>query len=58
LVAATRDQVSQPTWLVTGTDPAGVAAAAAALTQARLREHFALAVDHGSDVPVPVEAAK
>jgi hypothetical protein len=53
LVAATRDQVSEPTWLITGTDLAGVSAAAAALTPARLRDRFALAVAGGSDVPVP-----
>ena len=55
LIAATRDNVSEPTWLVTGTDAAGVAAAAAALTPARLRDHFALAVQGGTDLPVPVE---
>jgi Domain of unknown function (DUF4430) len=53
LIAATRDQVSEPTWLITGTDPAGVAAAASALTPARLRDHFALAVHGGADLPVP-----
>jgi hypothetical protein len=53
LIAATRDQVSEPTWLITGTDPAGVAAAASALTPARLRDHFALAVQGGADLPVP-----
>jgi hypothetical protein len=58
LVAATRDQVSQPTWLITGTDLVGVSAAASALTRARLRNHFALAVDHGSDLPVPLEGAR
>ena len=31
LVAATADSSSEPTWLITGTDPAGVTAAAAAL---------------------------
>ena len=54
LVAATRDAVSAPTWLVTGTDMNGVIAAARALTPARLREHFALAVQGGSDLPLPV----
>jgi len=58
LIAATRDQVSEPTWLITGTDAAGVSAAAAALTPARLRNHFALAVDHGADLPVPVEGSR
>ena len=54
LVAATRDQVSEPTWLITGTDLAGVSAAASALTPARLRDRFALAVAGGADLPVPV----
>jgi Domain of unknown function (DUF4430) len=58
LIAATSDQVSQPTWLITGTDPAGVSAAAGALTPARLRNHFALAVDHGSDLAVPAEGTR
>ncbi|HUO69840.1 MAG TPA: DUF4430 domain-containing protein [Solirubrobacteraceae bacterium] len=57
LIAATRDSVSAPTWLITGTDLAGVSAAAAALTPARLRDHFALAIaPGGGDVPVPVAA--
>jgi Domain of unknown function (DUF4430) len=55
LVAATGDHISEPTWLITGTDPAGVLAAAAALTPGRLRNHFALAVHRSSDVPVPVQ---
>jgi len=54
LVAATRDHVSQPTWVVTGTDTTGVAAAAASLTPARLRNRFALAVQGASYIPVPV----
>jgi hypothetical protein len=56
LIAATRDTVSAPTWLVTGTDLAGVAAAASSLTPAQLKDHFALAVSGGSDVPVPVQS--
>jgi Domain of unknown function (DUF4430) len=56
LVAATRDQVSQPTWMVTGTDVAGVLAAARALDVSRLHDHFALAVSGGSDLPVPLGA--
>ncbi len=55
LVAATSDNSSEPTWLVTGTDTAGVTAAAAALTPARLRDHFALAVHGDSDLPVPLD---
>jgi hypothetical protein len=54
LVAATRDAVAQPVWVVTGNDPTGVRAAAAAITPARLHDHFALAVQAGRDIPVPV----
>jgi hypothetical protein len=59
LVAATRDNVSAPVWLVTGTDAAGVKAAAGALTQARLRDRFALAVQSGgADVAVPSQGTR
>jgi hypothetical protein len=34
-----------------------VAAAAAAVTEERLEQHFALAVDAGQDVPLPVTGA-
>ena len=54
LVAATSVQAQAPTWVVTGTDDVGVAAAAAALTSERLEQHFALAIDAGQDVPLPV----
>ncbi len=59
LVAATEQAtLSEPNWLITGTDPAGVAAAAAALTPARLRNHFALAVVGSQDLPVPLQAGR
>jgi hypothetical protein len=45
-----------PTWLITGTDAAGVAAAAKALTPARLADRFALVVHAGTDYPVPILA--
>jgi hypothetical protein len=54
LVAATADRTSRPTWLLTGTDPAGVEAAAGALTPARLHNRFALAVAGDEDLPVPL----
>jgi Domain of unknown function (DUF4430) len=54
LVAATSVEAQAPTWIITGTDDVGVAAAAAALTEDRLEQHFALAVDAGQDVPLPV----
>jgi hypothetical protein len=58
LVAATADSSSAPTWLITGTDAAGVAAAAGALTQEALRDHFAVAVRGGSRIPVPLQAGQ
>ena len=54
LVAATRLRAQQPTWLVTGTDTVGVAAAAAALTEEELADRFALAVEAGRGVGLPV----
>jgi len=54
LVAATRSGDERPTWIVTGTDEAGVEAAAAALTEDRLRRHFALAVAGGEDLALPL----
>jgi len=54
LVAATADNQSAPTWLITGTDARGVAAAAAALTPQALHDHFALAVSGARRIPVPV----
>jgi hypothetical protein len=56
LVAATGNPQSEPTWLVTGTDTAGVLAAARALTPQALHDHFALAVDGGTQIPIPVGA--
>jgi hypothetical protein len=55
LVAATEQvNLSEPTWLVTGTDIAGVDAAARAMTPARLHNHFAVVVDGDHDIPVPL----
>jgi hypothetical protein len=58
LVAATADSSSVPTWMVTGTDVAGVDAAAAALTPAALHDHFALAVDGTTKLPIPLQATQ
>ena len=57
LVAATGDPSNVPTWLVTGTDPAGVQAAARAVTAGALADHFALAVDGSTHIPVPVQGS-
>ena len=58
LVAATADSSSAPTWLITGTDVAGVSAAAAVLTPSALHDHFALAVQGGRQFPVPVQGGQ
>lgn len=59
LIAATEQpSLNQPTWLITGTDVAGVNAAAGALTPAKLRDHFALAVTGGQDLPIPLSPAQ
>jgi hypothetical protein len=55
LIAATAQGSDQPTWLIIGTDPAGVAAAAQAFTPNALRDHFALAVFGASELPVPLQ---
>ena len=57
LVAATSFLDQQPTWVVTGTDEIGVAAAAAALIEDRLEDHFAVALENGREVPLPVPTA-
>ena len=53
LVAALRPADGPPTWVVTGTDAAGVTAAADLLGEP-LRNHYALAVAGGEPIPVPV----
>ena len=58
LVAATRYEQQQPTWVVTGTDAAGVAQAAAALDEGTLGNHFALGITgDGVGVSLPVVGA-
>jgi Domain of unknown function (DUF4430) len=54
LVAATRLGGEAPTWIVTGTDAVGLAAAAAQLDEDALAGHFALAVADGRPVALPV----
>jgi hypothetical protein len=55
LVAATRLGGEAPTWIVTGTDMAGVDAAAAQLSEDALEQHFAIAVRAGRPEPLPVQ---
>jgi hypothetical protein len=55
LVAATRDGDDPPTWVVTGTRPADVAAAARLLEAGELRDRYAVATAgrHSTALPVP-----
>jgi hypothetical protein len=53
LVAATKIADREPVWLVTGTDDAGVDAAAGALDEATLTTGYALAVSDDRGVEVP-----
>jgi hypothetical protein len=58
LIAATRvddgkEQLSDPVWVVTGTDDAGVAAAASALDEGALAGRFAVAISGGRPVGLP-----
>ena len=55
LVAATRFEQQAPTWAITGTDVAGVTAAARALDEPTLARRFALALDDGHAIGLPVE---
>jgi len=55
LVAATRFEEQQPTWVVTGTDRAGLDAAVRLLTPRLLRDRFAVASVGGRAQALPVE---
>jgi hypothetical protein len=55
LVAAVREGDDPPTWLVTGTNAAGVRRAAGLLDEPSLRDRYALAVEPSGDhLPLPV----
>jgi hypothetical protein len=56
LVAAVRDGENPPTWVVTGTDSAGVRDAASLLSGKVLRDRYAIASASGEPVPLPVGA--
>ena len=56
LLAATRIEAQQPTWVVTGVDAAGVAAAAAALTEERARRTASRSPSRrAAAVPLPAD---
>ena len=54
LVAATASEGSQPVWVITGLNDAGVQAAANALDKTTLRNAFAVAVTPAGNVRLPV----
>src|SRR5690606_1844867 len=54
LIAATRWRQDAPTWIVTGTDLAGLRAAAAGVDESVLGEKFALAINDDLPLPLPV----
>jgi hypothetical protein len=58
LIAATRSKDRQPVWFVTGTDDAGVSAAARALDEGVLSDRFALAISDDLPVAVPARASR
>jgi Domain of unknown function (DUF4430) len=58
LVAATRYVDQQPTWVVTGTDLAGLRAAAAMLGRGPLSGRFAAVIARGRVSSAPAEAAR
>jgi hypothetical protein len=55
LIAATRLGGEAPTWIVTGTDAAGLAAAAAQLEEDALRDRFAAVVEDGRPESLPIQ---
>ncbi len=58
LVAATRQPGRPPVWFVTGTDGPGVGAAARAFDARTLRNRFAVAVESGSPLGVPLASTE
>jgi hypothetical protein len=56
LVAATSRYGGPPVWLVTGGTAAAVREAAKALDAEHLRDHYAVAIEGGTETPLPVEA--
>ncbi len=58
LVAATRFEDQAPTWIVTGTDAAGILSAARAVDETVLNEKFALAISQDRAVPLPAPAPR
>jgi hypothetical protein len=58
LVAATRFEEQQPTWIVAGTDELGLRRAAKLVTRRSLRDRFAVATDGRTVRPLPLEESE
>jgi hypothetical protein len=58
LVAATRFEEQQPTWVVTGPDDAGLQRAIRLVSERVLRDRFAVAATAGGTTALPVEAGQ
>ena len=58
LVAATRYEEQQPTWVVSGTDEAGLSHAARLVAEQNLRDRYAVATDAGSVIGLPVDESR
>ena len=56
LIAAAQWREEPPTWVVTGTDEAGIAAAARAFDERTLKNRFAVVIDEGRATPLPADA--
>jgi hypothetical protein len=54
LVAATRFEEQQPTWVVTGVDEKGLERATRLLSVQLLRDHYAVATDGRRPISLPV----
>jgi hypothetical protein len=57
LIAAAAQSSAAPTWIVTGTNAAGVGAAASEMTPSGLDHHFAVAVAGNTELPVPLDGS-
>jgi hypothetical protein len=57
LIAATRSGEEAPVWVVTGTDASGLTRAARAFDAATLRDRFAVALDSGGALALPLNGA-
>jgi len=55
IVAPTQGPEQRPTWIVTGTDRAGIDAAIGLVERRKLRNRFAIASDAGRPVSLPVQ---